>query len=69
MTSAPYIARKFTLGGLVGISDQTLDMHFKLYEGYVAQTNHLTAKLSELLKAGPIDTEKMAQEASSLTKS
>jgi len=60
MTSEPYVARKFTLGGLVGISDRTLDMHFKLYEGYVAQTNHLTAKLSELLKAGPIDTEKMA---------
>jgi Fe-Mn family superoxide dismutase len=44
----------------VGISDQTLDVHFKLYEGYVAQTNHLTAKLSELLSSGSIDQEKMA---------
>ena len=38
MMSTPYVAKKFTLSGLVGISDQTLDMHFKLYEGYVAQT-------------------------------
>ncbi len=60
MTSAPYVARKFALSGVVGISDQTLDIHFKLYEGYVAQTNHLTAKLSDLTQSGPIDQEKMA---------
>jgi len=60
MTIAPYVAKKFALGGLVGISDQTLDMHFKLYEGYVAQTNHLTAQLSEMSKGGPIGQDKMA---------
>lgn len=60
MTNAPYVAKKFALSGLVGISDQTLDMHFKLYEGYVAQTNHLTAQLRELSKGGPIDQDKMA---------
>ncbi|MGE0823765.1 MAG: superoxide dismutase [Candidatus Binatia bacterium] len=60
MSNALYTAKKFELSGLQGISDQTLDMHFKLYEGYVAQTNHLTTKLSELLKSGPIDADKMA---------
>src|SRR5690242_15567364 len=60
MTNAPYVAKKFALSGLVGISDETLDMHFKLYEGYVAQTNHLTTQLSELSKGGPIDPSKMA---------
>jgi superoxide dismutase, Fe-Mn family len=60
MTNAPYVAKKFALSGLVGISDQTLDIHFKLYEGYVAQTNHLTTQLSELLKSGPVDQERMA---------
>ena len=58
--STPYVAKKFTLSGLAGISDQTLDMHFKLYEGYVAQTNQLTTKLSELLKGGSVDQENMA---------
>jgi Fe-Mn family superoxide dismutase len=60
MANAPYFAKKFALSGLAGISDHTLDVHFKLYEGYVAQTNHLTTKLSELLSSGPIDQEKMA---------
>ncbi|MBM4254450.1 MAG: superoxide dismutase [Deltaproteobacteria bacterium] len=60
MTNVPYVARKFALSGLIGISDQTLDIHFKLYEGYVAQTNHLTTKLNELLQSGPIDQDKMA---------
>ena len=29
----PYEARKFDLKGLAGISDETLRLHFKLYEG------------------------------------
>jgi len=38
----------FTLSGLEGISDKTLDMHFKLYEGYVKETNSLMEKLEQL---------------------
>ena len=34
-----YKAKQFNLSGLKGISDQTLEMHFKLYEGYVKETN------------------------------
>jgi len=38
----------FNLSGLHGISDETLEMHFKLYEGYVKETNNLTEKLEKL---------------------
>lgn len=55
-----YSAKQFPLSGLTGISDQTLEIHFKLYEGYVKETNNLTAKIAELLKEGAITPEKMA---------
>jgi Fe-Mn family superoxide dismutase len=54
-----YQVRQFNLGGLKGISDQTLDMHFKLYEGYVKETNRLTEKITEFLKDGQVDQEEM----------
>jgi len=50
-----YTAKQFNLGGLKGISDRTLEMHFKLYEGYVKETNRLTDKLSEFLRDGQMD--------------
>lgn len=53
----PYEARKFDLKGLSGISDETLRMHFKLYEGYVKGTNGLTAKIDAILADGKIDAE------------
>jgi len=34
-----YQPKQFNLSGLNGISDRTLEMHFKLYEGYVKETN------------------------------
>jgi superoxide dismutase, Fe-Mn family len=40
--------QRFNLSGLHGISDETLEMHFKLYEGYVKETNNLTEKLEKL---------------------
>jgi Fe-Mn family superoxide dismutase len=54
-----YQAKQFNLSGLSGISDETLGMHFKLYEGYVTQTNLLTEKIAEILKDGHIDQEEM----------
>ena len=54
-----YKARQFNLSGLNGISDQTLEMHFKLYEGYVKETNHLTEKIAEILADGKVDQEEM----------
>ena len=58
-TSESYKARQFDLSGLNGISDETLEMHFKLYEGYVTNTNTLNEKISKLLEGGKIDREAM----------
>src|SRR3954471_16163459 len=52
MPSETYKAKQFDLSGLNGISDQTLEMHFKLYEGYVTNTNLLTEKITEMFKSG-----------------
>src|ERR687886_444456 len=54
-----YQAKQFNLSGLNGISDQTLEMHFKLYEGYVKETNRLTEKIAEILADGKVDQEEM----------
>jgi Fe-Mn family superoxide dismutase len=57
--SKTYTAKQFDLSGLNGISDRTLEMHFKLYEGYVTNTNTLTAKIGEFLADGKVDQEEM----------
>jgi Fe-Mn family superoxide dismutase len=57
--SAAYRAKQFDLSGLQGISDQTLEMHFRLYEGYVKNTNVLTEQIDALLADGRIDREEM----------
>src|SRR5262245_61288590 len=54
-----YRAKQFNLSGLNGISDETLDMHFKLYEGYVKETNKLSERIAEFLKDGNVDQEEM----------
>jgi superoxide dismutase, Fe-Mn family len=54
-----YKAKQFDLSGLNGISDRTLEMHFKLYEGYVSNTNTLTSKIAEILADGKVDQEEM----------
>ena len=54
-----YQAKKFKLSGLNGISDQTLEMHFKLYEGYVKETNVLQEKITAILEDGKVDQEEM----------
>ncbi|MEP6705951.1 MAG: superoxide dismutase [Pyrinomonadaceae bacterium] len=60
MTSTgTYTAREFNLSNLKGISDQTLEMHFKLYEGYVKETNKLNEGIAEFIKDGNVDQEEM----------
>jgi Fe-Mn family superoxide dismutase len=54
-----YKARQFNLSNLKGISDETLEMHFKLYEGYVKETNNLSDKITEFIKDGNVDQEEM----------
>jgi Fe-Mn family superoxide dismutase len=56
-----YKARQFNLSNLKGISDQTLEMHFKLYEGYVKETNKLNEKISDFLKDGKVDQDEFAE--------
>jgi Fe-Mn family superoxide dismutase len=46
-TLGSYEAKTFPLHGLRGISDKTLEMHFKLYEGYVKETNRLTEQIAQ----------------------
>ena len=59
MEQKTYQPKQFNLSGLTGISDQTLEMHFKLYEGYVKATNELTARIGEILADGKVDQEEM----------
>src|SRR5215813_6708748 len=59
IATEPYKAKQFNLSGLKGISDQTLEMHFKLYEGYVKETNRLTERISEFIQDGKVDQEEM----------
>src|ERR687898_2099923 len=54
-----YRAKEFNLSGLNGISDKTLEMHFKLYEGYVTNTNTLTERIAAILSDGKVDQEEM----------
>src|ERR671917_1167687 len=54
-----YKPKQFDLSGLNGISDKTLEMHFKLYEGYVSNTNTLTERIAEFLRDGKVDQEEM----------
>ena len=61
INSEPYQARQFNLSGLNGISDQTLEMHFKLYEGYVKETNRLTEEIRGFLKGGRVDQEMLPE--------
>ena len=56
--STVYKAQTFNLSSLNGISDGTLAMHFKLYEGYVTNTNTLNDQIAELAK-GEIGAKEM----------
>lgn len=58
-STGSYQPRQFNLSGLKGISDQTLEMHFKLYEGYVKETNNLTNRITEFIQDGTVDQEEM----------
>ncbi|HET8773502.1 MAG TPA: Fe-Mn family superoxide dismutase [Thermoanaerobaculia bacterium] len=59
MDTKIYKPQSFNLSGLNGISDKTLEMHFKLYEGYVTNTNTLTERIAAILSDGKVDQEEM----------
>jgi superoxide dismutase, Fe-Mn family len=52
VTLTAYTPKKWDLSGLQGISDDTLQIHFGLYEGYVKNTNTLNERLSEMRSSG-----------------
>ena len=52
-----YRAKQYDLSSLNGISDRTLEVHFKLYEGYVKNTNILHEKIAEILDKGRVKQE------------
>ena len=52
LATQSYTPKKFDLAGLQGISDNTLQVHFGLYEGYVKNTNLLNDQLAEMVGAG-----------------
>jgi Fe-Mn family superoxide dismutase len=54
-----YKAKQFDLSGLNGISDKTLELHFKLYEGYVKETNNLSERIAKILEDGKVDQDEM----------
>jgi len=51
-TKTTYTARTFDLSDLNGISNETLAMHFKLYEGYVTNTNTYNQRIADLTGDG-----------------
>jgi superoxide dismutase, Fe-Mn family len=57
LESIVYKPQQFNLNGLKGISDKTLEMHFKLYEGYVKAVNDLNEKIAGVLADGQVDKE------------
>lgn len=54
MSDYKYTAKSFDLSDLTGISNETLAVHFKLYEGYVTNTNTYNEKIGEILAKGPV---------------
>ncbi len=59
-TSTTYTAKTFDLSDLTGISNETLAMHFKLYEGYVTNTNVLNQRIADLIGEGNLDATQVA---------
>ena len=60
-STVSYKARQFDLSGLQGISDETLELHFKLYEGYVKETNKLNERIWQFIQDGKVDQEEMPE--------
>lgn len=59
MSIGSYKARDFNLSALKDISDKTLEMHFKLYERYVTETNNLSERISAFIEDGNVDQDEM----------
>lgn len=59
---SPYVAKDYSaILGMPGISDTTLQNHFKLYQGYVNNTNTLWQKTRDLVTQGKGNTPEFAE--------
>ena len=56
IAQGPYKPRDFQISGLIGISDQTIQVHLGLYQGYVKNVNALNERLAALAKEGKTGT-------------
>lgn len=59
-TNTSYTAKTFDLSDLTGISNETLAMHFKLYEGYVTNTNTYNQRIADMIGSGELDATQVA---------
>lgn len=59
-TNTTYTAKTFDLSDLTGISNETLAMHFKLYEGYVTNTNTYNQRIADMIGGGELDATQVA---------
>jgi Fe-Mn family superoxide dismutase len=59
-TTTTYTAKTFDLSDLTGISNETLAMHFKLYEGYVTNTNTYNQRIADMIGGGELDATQVA---------
>lgn len=60
-TQRIYKPYDFQISGLDGISDQTIQVHLGLYQGYVKNTNALNERIASLLDAGQAGTPDFAE--------
>lgn len=58
-----YTPKKFTFGNLNGISPKQLEVHLKLYEGYVKFTNTLEETIADLKKDSEKNTYALGETA------
>lgn len=56
LSGAAYAPKEYNLSDLKGISNETLEIHFALYKGYVTNTNVLNEKIAEAIKNGQAGT-------------
>ena len=58
---ADYKAQTFTLDGLAGLNKDLLEQHYKLYTGYVTNTNKANAELSQMMADAKADSYDFAE--------
>jgi Fe-Mn family superoxide dismutase len=61
LAKGPYKPHQFQLVGLKGLSEKQIDVHLKLYAGYVTNVNALNDRLASMSRDGKIGTPEWAE--------